>query len=174
MILLLSQIAVTVSLLAILVIWAIGQFKQRRTNSWDDLVGQLRVNEWGFEEISERYLYKSGITATPDNIWPRIEGAKGLWAMYQNASILLKLADFAAQHSDSTNEALIAALRADALQIRLSVISALVKYAFSRSTVGASVNAHRAASMYSEMLFHMTTLFQEHSAQLFPRYLQAM
>lgn len=174
MILLLSQIAVTVSLFAILVIWAIGQFKQRRTNSWDDLVGQLRVNEWGFEEISERYLYKSGITATPDDIWPRIEGAKGLWAMYQNAAILLKLADFAAQHSDSTNEALIAALRADALQIRLSVISALVKYAFSRSTVGASVNAHRAASMYSEMLFHMTTLFQEHSAQLFPRYLQAM
>lgn len=174
MILLLSQIAVTVSLFAILVIWAIGQFKQRRTNSWDDLVGQLRVNEWGFEEISERYLYKSGITATPDDIWPRIEGAKGLWAMYQNAAILLKLADFAAQHSDSTNEALIAALRADALQIRLSVLSALVKYAFSRSTVGASVNAHRAASMYSEMLFHMTTLFQEHSAQLFPRYLQAM
>lgn len=174
MILLLSQIAVTVSLFAIVVIWAIGQFKQQRTNSWDDLVGQLRVNEWGFEEISERYLYKSGITATPEDIWLRIEGAKGLWAMYQNASVLLKLADFAAQHSDSTNEALIAALRADALQIRLSVISALVKYAFSRSTVGASVNAHRAASMYSEMLFHMTTLFQEHSAQLFPRYLQAM
>ncbi len=174
MILLLSQIAVTASLFAILVIWAVGQVKQRRNKTWDDLVGQLRVNEWGFEEISERYLYKSGINATPEDIWPRIEGAKGLWAMYKNASVLLKLADYAAQHSDSSNEALIASLRADALQIRLSVISALVKYAFSRSTVGASVNAHRAATMYSEMLFHMTTLFQEHSAQLFPRYLQAM
>ncbi len=174
MILLLSQIAVTASLFAILVIWAVGQVKHRRNKTWDDLVGQLRVNEWGFEEISERYLYKSGINATPEDIWPRIEGAKGLWAMYKNASVLLKLADYAAQHSDSSNEALIASLRADALQIRLSVISALVKYAFSRSTVGASVNAHRAATMYSEMLFHMTTLFQEHSAQLFPRYLQAM
>ena len=174
MILLLSQIAVTASLFAILVIWAVGQFKQRRSNTWDELVSQLRVNEWGFEEISERYLYKSGITATPEDIWPRIEGAKGLWAMYKNASVLLKLADYAAQHGDSANEALIASLRADALQIRLSVLSALAKYAFSRSTVGASVNAHRAATMYSEMLFHMTTLFQEHSAQLFPRYLQAM
>ena len=174
MILLLSQIAVTASLFAIVAIWAVGQFKQRRTKTWDDLVGQLRVNEWGFEEISERYLYKSGINATPEDIWPPIEGAKGLWAMYKNAYILLKLADYAAQHGDSTNEALIASLRADALQIRLSVISALAKYAFSRSTVGASVNAHRAAQMYSEMLFHMTTLFQEHSAQLFPRYLQAM
>lgn len=172
--LLLSQIAVTASLFAILAIWAVGQIKQRRHKTWDDLVGQLRVNEWGFEEISERYLYKSGITATPEDIWPRIEGAKGLWAMYKNAAILLKLADYATQHSDSTNEALIASLRADALQIRLSVVSALVKYAFSRSTVGASVNAHRAATMYSEMLYHMTTLFQEHSAQLFPRYLQAM
>ena len=174
MILLLSQTVVTASLLAILAIWAVGQFKQRRTKSWEDLVSQLRVNEWGFEEISERYLYKSGITATPEDIWLRIEGAKGLWAMYRNASVLLKLADYAAEHGDSTNEALIASLRADALQIRLSVLSALAKYAFSRSTVGASVNAHRAATMYSEMLYHMTTLFQEHSAQLFPRYLQAM
>ena len=174
MILLLSQVAVTSSLFAILVIWALGQLKQGRTSTWDELVSQLRVNEWGFEEISEQYLYKSGITATPADIWQRIDGAKGLWAMYKNASILLKLADYAAQHGDSTNEALTASLRADALQIRLSVISALAKYAFSRSTVGASVNAHRAASMYSEMLHHMTTLFQEHSAQLFPRYLQAM
>jgi hypothetical protein len=174
MILLLSEIVVTTSLFAILVIWAIGQVRQRRTKSWDDLVVQLRVNEWGFEDISERYLYKSGINATPEDIWPRIEGAKGLWAMYKNAAILLKLADYAAQHGDGSSDALIASLRADALQIRLSVIYALAKYAFSRSTVGASVNAHRAATMYSEMLFHMTTLFQEHSAQLFPRYLQAM
>jgi hypothetical protein len=174
MILLLSQIVVTAVLFAVLVLWARGQQKQRRTNTWDELVSQLHANECGFEEISERYLYKSGIKATPEDIWERIDGAKGLWAIYKNTPVLLKLADYAAEHSDSTNEVLIAALRADAFQIRLTVISALLKYAFSRSTVGASVNAHRAANMYSEMLFRLTTLFQEHSAQLFPRYLQAM
>ena len=176
MTLLLSQIVVTVLLFAVLFLWLRGQRKQHQkaANTWEELVSQLHGNEWGLEEISERYLYKAGITATPADVWQRIDGANGLWAMYQNTAVLLKLADYAAEHSDSTNETLIEALRADAFAIRLSVISALLKYAFSRSTVGASVNAHRAATMYTEMLFHLTTLFQEHSAQLFPRYLQAM
>ena len=94
--------------------------------------------------------------------------------MYRNAALLLQLADYAAQHGENVDEALLESLRADAFQIRLSVMTALGKYAFSRSTIGASVNAHRAANMYSEMLVRMTTLFQEHSAMLFPRYLEAM
>lgn len=174
MMLLLLQIAVTAVLLAVLFYWARAQKKQSRTNTWDELVGQLHLNGHGFEEISERYLYKGGIKATPDDIWQRIDGANGLWAMYKNTPVLLKLADYAAEHGENINEALVESLRADAFQIRLSVISALIKYAFSRSTVGASVNAHRAASMYSEMLCRLTTLFQEHSAGLFPRYLEAM
>ena len=174
MITLLLQIAVTAGLFATLLFWVRAQKKQRQVDTWDEIVSQLRTNDWGFEQISERYLYKSGIHATSSDIWPKINGASGLWAMYRNAELLLKLADYASEHSDSTDEALLESLRADAFQIRLSVLTALAKYAFSRSTVGASVNAHRAASMYSEMLVRMTQLFQEHSAMLFPRYLDAM
>jgi len=174
MMLLLLEIAVTAVLFATLILWARGQQKQRRTNTWEELISQLHQNACGFEQISERYLYKSGITATTEDIWERIDGAKGLWAIYRNAPVLLKIADYAAEHGNGRNEALIESLRADAFQIRLTVVIALIKYAFSRSTVGASVNAHRAAIMYSEMLCRLTTLFQEHSAQLFPQYLQAM
>jgi len=174
MIVLLAQLVVTALLFVVLIAWARGQQKQRRVGSWDELVGQLHRNECGFESISERYLYKGGIKASVDDIWSQIDGAKGLWALYRNVPVLLKLADYAAEHGDSSNEALIESLRADAFQIRVSVITALGKYAFSRSTVGASVHAHRAASMYSDMLFHLTQLFQDHSGGLFPRYLEAM
>jgi hypothetical protein len=51
---------------------------------------------------------------------------------------------------------------------------ALAKYAMSHSTVGASVNAHRATTLYSEMLASLTALFQESAGQLFPKYLEAM
>jgi hypothetical protein len=174
MTLLLAQIVVTALLISILGFWAMGQFKHRDSETWDDLISQLHRNESRVEGISERYLFKSGIVATPEDIWERLDGAKGLWAMYKNAPVLLKLADYAAEHGQGSNETLIESLRADAFQIRLSVISALVKYACSRSTVGASVNAHRAATMYSEMICRLTTLFQEHSTALFPQYLQAM
>jgi len=80
----------------------------------------------------------------------------------------------AAEHGQDVPEELIEELRSDALQIRMAVMMALVKYGFSHSGVAASVNAHRAATAYSAMLAHITTLFQEHSALYFPRFLEAM
>lgn len=167
------QILLAVSLLILVGLWRRQQTK-RKQRTWDEIVSALRANDWGMDEVSDRYLYRAGIKATPSDIWKRIDGARGLWAMYCNAPLLLQLADYAAEHGTEPDEALLEGLRSDALQIRMCVLMALAKYALSRSTVGASVNAHRATAIYSEMLARLTTLFQENAGQLFPRYLEAM
>lgn len=167
------QILLAVSLLVLVGLWRRQQTK-RKQRTWDEIVSALRANDWGLEDVSERYLYRSGINATPTDIWQSIDGARGLWAMYCNAPLLLQLADYAAEHGTDPDEALLEGLRIDAFQIRLCVLMALGKYALSHSTVGASVNAHRATAMYSEMLARLTTLFQDSAGQLFPKYLEAM
>ncbi len=169
----LFQILLAVALIAFVGLWRRAQAK-RKLRSWDEIVSALRANDWGLDEVSERYLYRGGIKATPADIWSRIDGARGLWAMYTNAPLLVQLADYAAEHGTDPDEALLEGLRSDAFQIRLCVLMALTKYAMSRSTVGASVNAHRATALYSDMLAHLTTLFQESAGQLFPKYLEAM
>jgi hypothetical protein len=174
MILALISVAIPSALVAYAVYWRHSQSK-RRAADWDSIVARLRSNsEFNFDEVAERYLYSDGIRATPKDIWTHIDGANGLWAMYTNAGVLMQLADYAAEHGQDVPEELIEELRSDALQIRSAVIMALVKYGFSRSGVAASVNAHRAATAYSGMLAHITTLFQEHSALYFPRFLEAM
>lgn len=169
----LFQILLAVSLLALVGLWRYQQSK-RKQRSWDQIVSELRANDWGLDEVSERYLYRGGINATPSDIWKRIDGARGLWAMYCNAPLLLQLADYAAEHGTDVDETLLEGLRSDAFQIRMCVLMALGKYALSHTTVGASVNAHRATAIYSEMLARLTTLFQDSAGQLFPKYLQAM
>lgn len=169
----LFQILLAISLLVIVGMWR-RQQSRRKHRSWDEIVAALRANDWGLDEVSERYLYRGGIKATPSDIWQRIDGARGLWAMYCNAPLLLQLADYAAENGTDPDEALLEGLRSDAFQIRLCVLMALAKYALSHSTVGASVNAHRATTLYSEMLARLTTLFQESAGQLFPKYLEAM
>jgi hypothetical protein len=174
MILTLISVATPSALIAYAVYWRRVQTK-RQAADWDSIVARLRSNsEFNFDEVAERYLYSDGIRATPGDIWPRIDGANGLWAMFTNAGVLMQLADYATEHGKDVPEQLIEELRSDALQIRIAVLMALVKYGFSRSGVAASVNAHRAATAYSSMLAHMTTLFQEHSALFFPRFLEAM
>jgi len=170
--LLAAEITVVAGVLTYAGYWRRNQ-SRRRVASWESIVSRLRSNtEFGFDEIAERYLYKEGINATPKDIWGRIDGANGLWAMYTNAGVLMQLADFAAENSEGIPEELIESLRSDAFQVRTAVLMSLARYAFSQSGVAASVNAHRAAEAYSSMLAHITTLFQEHSALYFPRFLE--
>ena len=175
MILPILSIAVTAVPAAYAVYWRRVQAK-RRAADWDAIMARFRSNsEFGFADITDRYLYSPGIQATSENIWPRINGVEGLWAMFTNAGVLMELADYALAHSGgAVPEMLLEELRSDAMQLRLAVITAIVRYGVSRSGVSASVNAHRAACAYGSMLAHMTSLFQEHSTLFFPRFLEAM
>ena len=147
----------------------------RRAESWDEIVAKLRPDNWGYEGVAERYLYSDRINATPEDVWDRISGAKGLWAMYCNAPVLVQLADYASEHGGGVvPEELLESIRTDAFHIRLCVLIALAQHVFSRSSVAARVSAHRATLTYSAMLARMTDVFQRHSAMLFPDFLDAM
>jgi hypothetical protein len=173
MLLSIAQVTVAVLLISYAAFWGRQQMKRRRKN-WHQIASQLQGNDWGIEEITENYLYKGGILATTDDIWQRIAGCQGLMAMYKNAPVLVQLADYAAEHGQGVNQELLDGLRSDAFQIRLCVMMALAQHVMSASSVGASVNAHRATATYSEMLVTLTAFIQEHSASLFPSYLDAV
>lgn len=173
MILPLLQVILTALLVAYAGFWRRQQLK-RRAKSWDGIISQLRCNDWGIEEITERFLYKSEVQVTAKDVWKRIHGCKGLWAMYKNSPILVQLADYAAEHGEGVDQEMLEGLRSDAFQIRLCVLMALGQYLFSASSVGASVNAHRAVATYSAMLVRLTAFIQEYSTSLFPSYLDAV
>jgi hypothetical protein len=173
MILPLLQVILTALLVGYAVFWCRHQMK-RRPKGWNEIISQLRCNDWGIEEISERFLYKSEVQVTPKDVWQRINGCKGLWAMYKNSPILVQLADYAAEHGKDVDRELLEGLRSDAFQIRLCVLLALAQYVMSASSVGASVNAHRAVATYSGMLFRLTAFIQEYSTPLFPSYLDGV
>jgi hypothetical protein len=173
MILPLLQVIFAVLLVSYAAFWR-RQQTRRRAKSWNAIISQLRCNDWGIEEISERFLYKSEVQVTPKDVWQRINGCKGLWAMYKNSPILVQLADYAAEHGEGVNVEMLEGLRSDAFQIRLCVMMALAQYVLSASSVGASVNAHRAVATYSTMMVNLTTFIQEYSTSLFPSYLDAV
>jgi RES domain-containing protein len=130
--------------------------------------------DWSARELSEHFLWKEGLNATPEDAWQRMEGPKGLWAMYQNARVMLEMADYAAKNSEEVDRLLLETLRSDAMQIRLCVLTALCQYAFSQASEGVRVNAFRAASMYTGMAARMTQLLQDHAAVIVPDFVAAM
>jgi len=172
MILPLLQIAAVAGVAFYLGCWRAG-VRRRNAQTWDSLLARLRP-DWSARILSDHFLWKEGLNSTPDETWNLIQGANGLWAMYQNARVMLEMADFAARNCDSVDLVLLETLRSDAMHIRLCVLVALAQYAFSQASEGVRVNAFRAASMYTGMAARMTQLLQENAAIILPDFVAAM
>ena len=174
--LLFLQIAIVSALLVYFAKWR-RAMRRRNIQSWDGLLCQLR-SDWSARELSSQFLWKEGLTATTDDIWQRLDGPRGLWAMYQNSRILLEMADYANRNmlpgSTPIDPMVLEAIRSDAMQIRLCVLMALGQYALSKATAGTKVNAFRAADLYSSMAARMTALLQDHAAVVLPDFVAAM
>src|SRR6202167_5742421 len=172
MILILLQVAVVAAVAAFFVHWRAG-VRKRNSQSWDSLLARLRP-DWSARELSDQFLWKEGLNATPEDAWQRMEGPKGLWVMYQNARTMLEMADFAARNSDTVDRLLLETLRSDAMQIRVCVLMALAQYGFSKASEGVRINAFRAATMYTGMAARMTQLLQETAPVMVPNFVSAM
>jgi len=172
MILTLLQIAAIAGVELYLARWRAG-VRRRNNQTWDSLLARLRP-DWSARELSDQFLWKEGISATPQDAWQRMEGPKGLWVMYQNARVMLEMADFADRHIEGVDRLLVETLRSDAMQIRVCVLMALAQYGFSQASEGVRVNAFRAAALYSGMAARMTQLLQEHAAMIVPDFVAAM
>ena len=170
-----------VPLLQILVFAAIAIYfgrrrsglRRRNAQSWDSLLARLRP-DWSARELSDQFLWKEELNATPEDAWERMEGPKGLWVMYQNARVMLEMADFAARNSADVDKLVLETLRSDAMQIRLCVLMGLAQYACSQASEGVRVNAYRAATMYAAMAARLTRLLQDHAAVIVPDFVAAM
>lgn len=172
MILTLIQIVAIAGSAYFLVRWR-NHARRRNAQSWDALLARLRP-DWSARELSDHFLWKEGLSATPDDAWQRMQGPHGLWAIYQNARVMLEMADYAARNCEHVDRLLLETLRSDAVQIRICVLMALGQYAFTQASEGVRINAYRAAEMYAGMAARMTQLLQENAASIVPDFVAAM
>jgi len=172
MILPLLQLAIIAGIGYYLCLWR-RNVRQRNAQTWETLVARLRP-EWSARELSDKFLWKENLDATPDEVWRRMEGPKGLWVMYQNARVMLEMANYASRNCDGVDRVLVSTLHSDAMQIRVCVLAALAQYAFTAASEGVRVNAFRAAQMYTGMAARMTGLLQNYAAGMVPDFVAAM
>jgi hypothetical protein len=166
------QIAVLFAIALYLVRWR-RSVRRRNSQNWDTLIARLQ-SDWSARELSDHFLWQEGLSATPEDAWRRMEGPKGLWAMYQNTRVMLEMADYAAKHCEGVDRLLIETLHSDAMQIRVCVLMALAQYAFTQASEGVRVNAFRAAAMYTGMAARTTQLLQNYAPVMVPDFVAAM
>jgi len=152
--------------------WRVGVHRNN-VQSWDSLLARLQP-DLSARALSDHSLWKEGLCATPEDVWQRLEGPRGLCAIYKNAGVMLEMADYAAHNSGLVDRELLAALVSDAMHIRVYVLIALGQYAFSQVNEGICVSAFRAASIYVEMAARMIQLLQDQESAIVPDFVAAM
>jgi hypothetical protein len=124
--------------------------------------------------MGDESIWNGSMNVTPEEKWRLIRGAQGLWTIYENARVMLEMADYTARNSNSVDLELLAALRSDAMQIRVCVITALAKYALSHVNESICVNVTRAANLYTEMTARTAELLQVNGRSMAPNFVPAM
>jgi hypothetical protein len=147
--------------------------RRRNAQSWDSLVARLRLDS-STRRLGDQSVWNGDLQVTPEEKWQLIRGAHGLWTMYENARVMLEMADYATRHGDSVDSELLATLRSDAMQIRVFVLSALAQYAFSQVNESICENVSRAASVYTEMAMRTAELLQVNGRSMAPNFVPAM
>ena len=146
---------------------------RRNAQSWDSIVGRLRLDP-GARRLSDQSVWNSDLKFTPEEKWQLVHGAQGLWTMYENAGVMLEMADYAARNSDTVDKEMLAELRSDAMQIRVSVLSALGKYAFSQVNESISAIVTHAGAMYTEMSARTAELLRVNGGEFVPSFAPTM
>ena len=152
--------------------WA--SLRRRQAESWDSLVARLQPG-WGGHLLTEPPL--SGgrrRNFAPRMGWRQVREARGLWSMFENAGVMLEMADFAARNGDAVDGELLEAIRRDAMSIRVEVLSAFARLAVSAVNEGIWTSVLRAESAYAEMELRMTEILQTNAAQVVPSFVAAM
>ena len=172
MILALLQIA-AVAIVAISLVRSRARSRRRNAQSWESLVARLQPG-WSGHDLSDHFLGSEGLSASPEETWELMRGARGLWAMYHNAGVMLEMAYYAARNSISSDLELLASLRSDAIQIRVGALTALAQFALNKASDSVRFNAFQVASQYTGMAARMTRLLQENASVLVPDFVAAM
>jgi hypothetical protein len=168
----LLEISMIVALVFYLGRWR-ERMRRRNSQSWNSLLSRLRP-EWSARELGDHSLWQEALNVTPEDAWIRIEGPRGLWAMYENAQVMLEMADYAARNSDTVDRLLLETLRSDAMQIRVCVFMTLTQYALSKANEGIRINAFRTASTYARMAAQLTEFLQVSEPEMVPNFVAAM
>ena len=84
--------------------------------------------------------------------------------MYENAGVMLNMADYAVRNGAAVDQELLAQLRSDATQIRVSIFFALSQHALCHATEEARVNIAHVTAIYEDMVSLMSGLVEEREA----------
>lgn len=157
MIALLLQIVSVAAVVGYFLYWC-AAMRRRKAQTWDGLVARLRM-DWTPRAVQESVRNADEAT-TPEDLWQSLDGPRGLCVMYQNARVMMEMANFAVRHNAAVDRELVVQLHKDALRIRVLVGTALAQYAFTQVNARISASALRAAASYTGMMAHMTDLMQ--------------
>jgi hypothetical protein len=154
----LGTLGITSLLVIYFGIWRRAQTKRQR-RSWDELVASLRLEQLVIQPIPEE---------SPDNLWRRLGGARGLMAVYRQIPTLLAIADYVDAADQNGCEEMLASLRADALQLRLSLIVLLCHCSFTHSKSHIAGPLQNSVDSYRNLMERISTLTESYTASIVP------
>lgn len=153
--------------IAFYLVWRWIVARKRNRASWDEIVARLQgygsARELGAPE-------RSGAEHHPGMLarGRHVARARGLWAMFANAGVLVELADYAARNGAPGDQAAVDVLRTEATLIRLNLLACACSFVLRAAEERVEHFLLRAEQAYAEVEVYLTDLVEQQAPELLP------
>ncbi len=118
--------SVFATLAAVSLVYWLASHHRRNARSWESLVARL--------ELDRSHVSAASIRAGAEDAPLLVKDREGLRTMYQQAGVMVEIADYAERNGSKMDPTAIAELRRDAIAVRVETWKALAKVRRERFT----------------------------------------
>ena len=119
--------------MAILLLLAAVQLRasinRQRSKDWEGILARIVRYEGRLSQLSYGSIFSSGLACPTDEVWDRIDGRQGIWAIFINAGVLLEAMSYLERFGNRTPQfqQTMEELREQGRRVRVSAMIVLLR-----------------------------------------------
>lgn len=146
--------------------------RRQRSKEWEEILNGIVQPGVRLSQLSYDSIFSSGMECPIDEVCERIDGPRGVWAIFKNAGIFLEAMTYVETHGESNRrlQQTIGQLREEARRLRFIALLVFLRCLVTSRHKGVSLAVGETARAYTALVSQLSLAINDHCPELMIHY----
>jgi len=145
---------------------------RQRSREWSQILAGLSQSGGSLSQLSYGSIFSAGLDCPVAEVWDKIDGTRGLWAIFRNAGVLLEALNYMESDCETSPSflQLIGHIRENGRRVRIAAAVGLLKSLLSTPRQRPVLTAGEIAAVYIALVAEMSLAISDNCPELLIEY----
>ena len=145
---------------------------RQRSKEWAEIMEGIARNDGDLSQLSYGSIFSDGLDCPTDEVWSRINGRRGLWAIYRNAGVILEAVEYLQSISVDipSFQRTLQQLREEGKRLRIALLAAYLTHLLTFPMKRSSPPVGRVVKAYLALIAGMSLAVSDYAPDLLIQY----